>query len=100
MNQPRRHRPSLDPNPSVASRMASHSSLDLLRVGVTLATPEPAACLVNDADRGEPLRHVQTNKPGHPAVSHVQTPGRPRPDHGTMEASGSRPRLPDVHTCT
>ena len=43
MNQPWRHRPGLDPNPGIISRVPSDYLCDMPRVGCTLATPK-AAC--------------------------------------------------------
>src|SRR5271166_537753 len=97
MHKPRRHRAGFDPNAGIVSRMPSHRPLNLLRICMTLASPESATRIVNHADRSQLLRNVQTNKSGHRAVSHVRTAGQQRPDHGTMERSGPQPRLPDVH---
>src|SRR5271166_2095210 len=97
MHKPRRHRAGFDPDAGIISRMPSHSPLNLLRICMTLASPESATRIVNHADRSQLLRNVQTNKSGHRAVSHVRTAGQQRPDHGTMERSGPQPRLPDVH---
>src|SRR5271166_1712254 len=95
MHKPRRHRAGFDPNAGIVSRMPSHRPLNLLRICMTLASPESATRIVNHADRSQLLRNVQTNKSGHRAVSHVRTAGQQRPDHGTMERSGPQPRLPD-----
>jgi hypothetical protein len=58
----------------------------------------PATGLVDDADRRQFLRNVQANKSGHRAAFHAADHRAERPDRGTMEASGPRPRLPNVHT--
>ncbi len=55
MHEPRRHGAGLDANAGVPSRMPPHHPLDLRRVRGALATPQPAAGLVNNADRRELL---------------------------------------------
>jgi len=65
MHEPRRHRTGFQPDMRVVSRMPPHHPLDLLRVRGALATPHPAAGLVNHTDRRKLLRNVQTNEPGH-----------------------------------
>ena len=65
MHDPRRHGTSLQPHMRVISRTPPHRTLDLLWVGGTLTTPQPATGLVDDADRRQLLRNVQTNKSGH-----------------------------------
>src|SRR5438270_11675262 len=98
MHKPRRHGPSFHADPGVLSRMLSYRTPDLPGVRGALAAPQPAADLVHDADRGQLLRNVQTNKPSHRAASHdanrrATTPGS-RHHGGPMPL----PRLPDVHT--
>ncbi len=87
VHEPWRHRAGLQPHTSVFSRMSLDHPLELLRIGRALASPEPSTGLVNNADRGQLLRHVQTDKSGHLAVSHVRTAEHRRPDRGTMGAS-------------
>ena len=55
MHKPRRHRPGLDTDPGAVSRMLPDDPRDLLGVGGVLPTPEPASCVVNDADRRQLL---------------------------------------------
>src|SRR3954469_17014296 len=42
---------------------------------MALATPEPATGIVDDTDRRQLLRNVQTNKAGHRAPPMCQLPG-------------------------
>jgi hypothetical protein len=49
--EPGRHRAGFNCNAGIISRMRSQHPLDLLRIGWTLATPEPATRIVNQADR-------------------------------------------------
>jgi hypothetical protein len=55
MHQPRRHRPGLDADPGVLSRMPLYRTLDLPWIRGALATPQPATGLIDDADRRQLL---------------------------------------------
>ncbi len=55
LRKPRRHRPSLDPDLGVLSRMPSQCPLDLPWVRGALAAPRPATGLVDNADRRQLL---------------------------------------------
>jgi hypothetical protein len=55
MHEPRRHRPRLDPDPRIASRVPTDHPRNLLRVGRALATPEPTSGVVDNADRSQLL---------------------------------------------
>jgi len=65
VHEPGRHRPGLDADLGIPSRMPPDCQFNLPWVRGALATPQPAASLVYDAQRRQLLRHVQTNKPGH-----------------------------------
>src|SRR5215472_8425079 len=55
MHQPRRHWPSLDPDPRSNSRVLADQPRNLLRIGRALATPDPTSGVVDDADRRQLL---------------------------------------------
>ncbi len=70
MHKPWRHGAGLNADPGVLSRMPPYRPLDLPWVLSALAAPQPASRLVDDADRRQLLRNVQTNKSGHRTASH------------------------------
>src|ERR1043165_3891627 len=62
------------------------------------ASPKPLAFLVDNADRGRLLRHVQPDLMRHRNLRWCKPPGT-CPDRGTIDPRRLRPRLPEVHTC-
>ena len=68
-SQPWRHRARFDADAGTISAMPTHHSLDLFGVRCALTTPHSATGIVNDADRRQLLRHVQTNVMGHRTAS-------------------------------
>lgn len=84
MHQPWRHWPGFEPDTSIISRMPYHDPLELRGIGRALTTPHPLAGLIDNADRGQLLEHVQTNKIGPSWVSHVSMAERNCSDHGTV----------------
>ena len=59
----------LDADADLVSAVSSHGPFDLLRVRGTLTAPQPATGIVNNADRRQLLRHVQTDMMGHRTAS-------------------------------
>jgi hypothetical protein len=51
MDEPRRHGARLDSDAGTISRMPPHDLLDLLRVRMTLATPQLATRIIHNTDR-------------------------------------------------
>src|SRR5215469_5023056 len=48
MHEPRRHWPSLDPDPRSISRMSADQPRNLLRIAGALATPDPTSGIVDN----------------------------------------------------
>jgi hypothetical protein len=98
MHKPRRRRASFNPNTRIVFRMTPHSPLDWFRLRMALTASEPASSSVNDADRRQLLRNIQTNESGHRAPPMCEPPSDSARTAALWAVSGSRPQLPDVHT--
>jgi hypothetical protein len=55
VHEPWRHRPGLEPDLGIAPRMPPDCTRNLSRVGCALATPKPAASVVDNANRSQLL---------------------------------------------
>src|ERR1700722_7874895 len=98
--QPWRHGTGFDADTGILSGMPVHRPVDLFRVRRALTPPQPATGIVNDADRGQPLRHVQTNVVGHRTASDGEYHRATAPGSRHYRQVSRRPRLPDVHIWT
>ena len=92
--QPWRHRTGFDADTGILSGMPTHRPLNLFRVRRALTPPQSATGIVNDADRRQLLRHVQTNVVGHRQPPMVNTTGPQRPDRSTIGKSAGRRDYP------
>src|SRR5262245_35623990 len=72
--QPWCHGAGFDADAGIVFGMPTHHSLDLFRIRRALTTPHSATGIVDDADRRQLLRHVQTNVVGHRTASDGESP--------------------------
>src|SRR6516165_10585965 len=69
MKEPRRHRPGLNTDARVVTRVPAHSSFDHLWRGEAYPTPDPSTFRVNNADHRCLLGHVKADIMGHQLAS-------------------------------
>src|SRR5580692_2469694 len=97
VHQPWRHGTGLDADTRILFGMPTYHPLDLFGVRCALTTPKPATGAVNDADRRQLLRHVQTNVVGHRTASDGESHRATSPGSRHYRRINRLPRLPDVH---
>ena len=61
VSPPWRHGTGFDTDTDILSGVPTHRLADLFRVRRALTPPQPTTGIVDDADRGQLLRHVQAN---------------------------------------
>src|SRR3982751_1908755 len=95
MDKPGGHRTGLDAHFGVGTSMLRNASRNWPGIGGADAAPEPLALLVDNADRGRPLRYVQPNIMRHRNLRWCKSPGK-IPGSRHYRLLGFEPRLPEV----